>query len=597
LALGKWHLSSLDDQNGTGPFHRWPTGRGFDRWYGFHGNAMDHWHPEMFENTVASYPDKSEHYHLSEDLVDRGIDYIQDHIAAAPDNPFFMYLAFGACHFPLHAPSDDIYRKKGNYHEGYETIRDQRFKKQKEIGIVPIDTKLSPMNENVKAWKLLTEDEKKLAARGQEIYAAFLEHTDAQINRLVEFLKREEQYDDTIIMIISDNGAAPGSSPVPSIDTRRSAYMGPEPMSEKIDFIDAMGTDDSYGGSSVGWSQVSNTPLKWYKADTYGGGTRAPLIISWPHGDIPKNEICQQYHHAIDVLPSLLDMINMEYPSAINEKAVLPIQGVSFAYVLDSIDAPTRKKVQYFETLGDRAIWNEGWKAVSKHKKGEPFENDIWELYHVGEDFSETENLADRHPDKLKSLIGLWFEEAERYDILPMADNTMELYQKAVPPPRAKYLFYPGMTRLDRLSAPDIYQWNSRWNAEVDVNAQNEIGVIVASGDSGAGYEWFISDGYVYFHYVYTRRDVTTIKSNVRLSTGKRKLALEINKISGTKDEVKLFVDDELIGQGTLNEMWAIYVPNSGMRCGENQHAPISRLYSPPAKLQGLKRVTINVLM
>ena len=465
LAIGKWHLSSLDDQNGTGPFHRWPTGRGFDRWYGFHGNAMDHWHPEMFENTVAAYPNKSDNYHLSEDLVDKSIDYIQDHLAAAPDNPFFMYLAFGACHFPLHAPSDDIRRKKGKYDEGYEAIRQRRFAEQKNIGIIPSNTKLSPMNEGVKDWHLLSNDEKKLAAKGQEIYAAFLEHTDAQIDRLINYLKQEDAYDNTIIMVISDNGAAPGSSVVPAIDTRRTAYMGPESMSEKINFIDAMGTDDSYGGSSIGWSQVSNTPLKWYKADTYGGGTRAPLIVSWPNGEIPQNQICQQYHHVIDVLPTLLDMINEDYPSAVNDKIVLPIQGTSFAYAFDEIESLTRKKIQYFETLGDRAIWNEGWKAVAKHKKGVPFENDIWELYHIEEDFSEINNLADTHPDKLASLINLWFEEAERYDILPMADNTMELYQKAVPAPREKYIFYPGMTRLDRLSAPDIYQWNSRWIA------------------------------------------------------------------------------------------------------------------------------------
>lgn len=261
LALGKWHLSSLDDQNASGPFHRWPTGRGFDRWYGFHGNAMDHWHPEMFENTVAAYPDKSDNYHLSTDLVNRGVAYIQDHLASTPENPFFMYLAFGACHFPLHAPADDIRRHKGKYDKGYEITRQKRFKKQQELGIIPEGTELSPLNPNVKPWNEMNANEQKLAARGQEIYAAFLEHTDAQLQRIIDFLKEEKIYDDTIIMVLSDNGAAPGSTPTPSIDVRRISYLAPEPFDEKLANIDLMGTDASYGNSSSGWSQVSNTPL------------------------------------------------------------------------------------------------------------------------------------------------------------------------------------------------------------------------------------------------------------------------------------------------------------------------------------------------
>ncbi|MDC3253385.1 arylsulfatase [bacterium] len=597
LAMGKWHLSSLDDQNATGPFHRWPTGRGFDRWYGFHGNAMDHWHPEMFENTVAAYPEKTDDYHLSEDLAKRSIEYLQDHFAAAPDNPFFMYLAFGACHFPLHAPSDDIRRHKGKYGDGYEIARRQRFAKQKDLGIIPQDTELSPLNPNVKPWEKMTDDEKKLATRGQEIYAGFLEHTDAQLQKIIDFLKSENQYDDTIVMVISDNGAAPGSSPVPSLDVRRSAYMEKAPFEEELANIDLMGTDDSYGGSSTGWSQVSNTPLKWYKAGTYGGGTRAPLIVSWKNGNIPMNLICQQYTHVIDIVPTLIDLVNQPFPKKISEKEILPIQGTSFAYAFDQPEMPTRKEVQYFETLGDRAIWVNGWKAVTRHKQGDPFENDIWELYHVEKDFAEINNLAEAEPDKLKELITIWFEEAERYDILPMADDTFRLYREAVPARKARHVFYPKMTRLDRLSAPDIFQFNSRWKVELDLSDSKANGVILASGDSGAGYELYLKDGYLIFHYTYVRKDFSIFKSSQRIPKGENILNLVLEKTGETSGKMSFFLKDEKIGEMELPRMWEIFSPNSGLRCGENQHSPISRDYKPPFILKGLKKVTIDCEM
>ena len=595
LAIGKWHLSSLDDQNASGPFHRWPTGRGFDRWYGFHGNAMDHWHPEMFENTVAAYPDKSDEYHLSADLVDKSVEYIQDHLASTPENPFFMYLAFGACHFPLHAPIDDIRRHKGKYDEGYEVVRKRRFQKQQELGVIPKGTKLSPLNDNVKKWETMSRDERKLAARGQEIYAAFLEHTDKQLQRLIDFLKEEKIYDDTIIMVISDNGAAPGSNPVPSIDVRRISYLAPEPFEEKLANIDLMGTDASYGNSSTGWSQVSNTPLKWYKADTYGGGTRAPMIVSWPNGNLPQNQISNQYHHAIDVLPTILDFINQPYPVKIDRKEVLPIQGTSFAYIFDEPKMPSRKTVQYFETLGDRAIYVDGWKAVTRHKKGDPFEDDIWELYHVENDFAEVDNMANSAPQRLKELIAIWYQEAERYDILPMDDDTLKLYAEAVPKSRAKYLFYPKMTRLDRLSAPDIYQFNSHWKAIVDLETNQANGVILASGDSGAGFEWYIKDGILTLSYVYTRMDITDIRSSRSIPAGNHTVGLKFEKEGKESGIITFTLNGETIGEGRLPRLWPIYTPNSGLRCGENRHAPISREYEPPFELNGLKKVVVNV--
>jgi len=598
FAIGKWHLSSLADQNGSGPYDHWPTGRGFDRWYGFHGNAIDHWHPEMFENTSAAYPEKDDDYHLSTDLVDRSIAYIGDHLAATPDRPFFTYLAFGAMHFPLHAPADDIRRHRGRYDGGWDMARAARFEKQMELGIVPADTRLPPRNSDVPAWSVLSADERRLAVRGQEVYAAFIEHTDRQVGRLVAFLTAEGHYDNTIMLVLSDNGAAYGGPIEGRLDVRRDAYLGPAPIEEFLDDIDLFGSDASYPMYSRGWAQAGNTPLKWYKSDTYEGGIRSPLIVSWPNGELPEGGIHSQYHHAIDVVPTLLNMINAEQPSSFCGSSPLPVQGTSFAYSFDRPDAPTQKTVQYFETLGDRAIWVDGWKAVARHKAGENFESDTWELYHTAEDFSESMNLASEEPQRLTDLKALWRDEAERYNVLPLDDDTLKLYQQSVPPPRATYVFFPGMTRLDRLSAPDIYSWNSEFRAQLNLGSNRANGVIVAAGDSSCGYEWYLADGQVKFVYVFTRNAVYRGTSNIRVSSGEHVLALRIEKTGESSGRARLLVDGVTEDAIEMPRMWPIYAANAGLRCGENHHAPVSRDYDPPfAFSDGLERVVVDVDM
>ncbi|MXW73684.1 MAG: arylsulfatase [Chromatiales bacterium] len=595
-ACGKWHLSMLHDQNGTGPFDHWPTGRGFDKWYGFHGSAVDHFHPEMFENTTAAYPDKSDNYHLSEDLVDRSIQYIKNHLVSSSDRPFFHFLSFGATHFPLHVPDDYLQRRRGDYDMGWDVIREARFRRQKEIGIIPPETRLAPRNPTGTPWAGLTEDQQRYAARGQEVYAAFLEHTDDQLQRLVDFLKAEGQFDDTIFLLLSDNGATYGGGLVGLTDVRRSAYLGEEPFAEVLANIDLLGTEASQCEYAEGWAQASNTPLKWYKADTFEGGIRAPLIVSWPNGDIPAGEIRDQYHHAIDVLPTLLNMINEDMPDKVDGQTPLSIQGESFAYALDHAEAPTTKKVQYFETLGDRAIWADGWKAVTRHRSGTSFDEDVWELYHASEDFSETNELSEQYPDKLKELVEIWRVEAERYGVLPLEDDTLKLYQNSVPQPRATYVFYPGMIRLDRLSAPDIYEFNSQMSARVTLRDNRANGVILASGDSGGGYEWFMRDGYVHFVYVYTRNAIYRARSQRRVAKGEHVLGVRIVKTGASQGRCTLLLDDDSIGELALDEMWPIYFANSGLRCGENRHAPISREYEPPFVFdQELHRVIVDV--
>ncbi len=398
-------------------------------------------------------------------------------------------------------------------------------------------------------------------------------------------------------MVSSDNGAAGGGGSVEGIlDVRRNAYYDKETLAELADRFDALGSDDSYGMYSSGWAQAGNTPLKWYKADTYGGGTRAPLVVSWPSGKIGAGRINQQYHHVIDIVPSLFEMINKPAPEKIDDDSVLPIQGTSFAYAFDNPESPTHKRVQYFETAGDRAIWVDGWKAVTRHVAGDGYENDVWELYHTGQDFSETDDLASDNPQHLGELVELWHREARRDNVLPMEDDLFRLYEEVVPKARPRYTFYPGMTRLDRLSAPDLHSYSGTITAHVAVRSQRANGVILASGDSGAGYELFMQNGYLVFVYVYTRFERVTLRSPNRVPSSASELSLQFEKTGENSADVQLLIDDSRVASGTLPKMWQVFAPNSGVRCGENRHAPISRDYDAPFVFdQTLDRVVVKL--
>ncbi|MEL7296419.1 MAG: arylsulfatase [Pseudomonadota bacterium] len=596
MALGKWHLSSLPDQNVSGPYDHWPNGRGFDRWYGAHGNAIDHFHPEVFENTHQVRLDKQDGYHFTEDLVGRASDYVKDHIAATDDQPFFMYLAFGACHFPFHPPADYLQRERGRYDAGWDALRQSRFERQQALGILPPDTRLSASNPRVPDWQSLTAEERRVSARMQEAYAAFLKHTDDQIGRFVDMLAAEGQLDNTILMVLSDNGAASGGPVQGMLDVRRVSYMGEESLDYLVDNIDLIGTQHSQCMYAPGWGNAGNTPLQWFKGDTHGGGTRSPLIVHWPQGDIGQGQILDQYHHAIDIVPSVLEMTATKAPVSRHGKRTLPVQGDSFAYAFDAPAATTSKRVQYFETLGDRAIWSDGWKAVVRHHGDGNFEDDVWELYHTDKDFSETVNLAEQRTDKLVELVALWDAEAERHGILPMANNTFQLYKDAVPPPRRRHVFYPGMSRLDRLSAPDLYHFDATLKAGVALDSDSVSGVLLASGDGGAGYEWYLRDGFVKFCYVFTREQRFTITSQQRVGPGTQQISLDWRKTGESSARLVMHADGRRIGEGVLPKLWGVFVPNSGVRCGANHDAPISDDYIAPGTFAGvIERVIVDV--
>lgn len=587
VAVGKWHMSMVNDQDAMGPFDHWPMGRGFDHWYGFHGSAVDHFHPEVFRNQSQAYPDKTGEYHLTEDLVENAIDYVKDHRIATPDKPFFLYLGFGACHFPFHAPQGYLDKYRGKFDAGYDALREPRFRRQQELGVVPEGTQLTPRPDDIPPWSDLPEDERRFSARTQEAFAGMLSHADDQLQRFVDALEKMGELDDTILIVMSDNGAGGGYHRAGALDVRRIAYIGPETVAEKMEGLENVGTEKSSPLYSTGWSFLGNTPLKRRKGDTYEGGTKTPMIVHWPNGKLPEGQINSQYHHIIDMAPTLLEMINVDHSEVFD--------GASLAYTLDHPRSATQKSVQHYETAGDRALWAEGWKAVTLHQKGTQFEDDVWALYNTKEDFSESIDLAEQNPERLKRLIALWSREAKANNVLPLDDDLDGLYAKVAPKPRPQYVFYPGQTRLNRLTAPDIYRYDFEIIADFELASGVAEGVILASGDSAAGYELYIENGYPVFTYIFTREQRFTMRSTKPLNAKSRDLRL-IGKMSNGKGRIQMEIDGVEAGTLTLPKMWKIEALNAGIRCGENRGAPISGAYSGSNIFtQSLKSVIVNL--
>jgi arylsulfatase len=595
-AIGKWHLGPLSEATAAGPFSAWPLARGFDRWYGFHGALTDQWHPELFEDNHAVETPPRPNYHLSEDLVDRAIGFVRDHQTAAPDRPFFLYLAFGACHWPHHVPRSYLDKYRGRYDRGWDIVREERFARQKAIEIVPRNTRLAPRNPDVRAWDTLTADERRLVTRLQEAYAAFLDHTDTQIGRLVAFLDSIDRLHDTMIVLLSDNGASPEGGALGAANERKHLNYEPETVAESLAALDKIGSEWAFNHYPTGWAQVSNTPLKWYKKDTHGGGIRAPLIVSWP-SRLRESGIRTQYHHVIDITPTVLEVVGAPAPTVYQGIAQLPMHGLSMAYTFDAPEAPTTKRVQHYELLGDRALWCDGWKAVARHGKGEDFDADRWELYHVDADFSECEDLAAAEPQKLRELVDRWWAEAGAFDVLPLDDREYErVAANAEARARNRYVYYPGMARIDRLSAPYVTDRSWSVTAEVEIPSGGAEGVLLASGSRFAGYVLYVKDGRLVYEYVYSPTVRHALRSDIAVPKGPSVLRYEFRRTGPRRGRGTLSIDDRAVGAVEIPKTWPVHATTAGLTCGHDAGATVSDTYAAPFAFTGtLRRVIVEV--
>ncbi|UHA72027.1 arylsulfatase [Paenibacillus sp. 481] len=606
FAVGKWHLTPGASQSQAGPFDDWPLGRGFEQYYGFLGGATSQWHPDLVEgNRRVQQPQLPEDgYHLTEDLTERAIAYIREQRTAAPDKPFFCYLAYGATHAPHHAPQAYIDKYKGKYDKGWDETRADWFKRQQRLGIVPTDAKLPPRSPDVKAWASLSMEEKRLFARLQEAFAGFLEHTDVQIGRLFTALQEVEQWDNTVIILLSDNGACAMGGDEGAVANWHNLNGVKESLDSKLARIEEIGTPLANNHYPAGWAQVGNTPLRWYKSFVHAGGVKDPLIIHYPQLIRDGGGIRQQYHHVVDIVPTLLELTGITLPETIRGVRQEPLHGVSLAYTFAQADAPTEKQVQYYEMVGNRGIWHQGWKAVAAHESDTPFQDDKWELYHVDSDFSEVNDLAETHPEKLQELIDLWWIEAGRYGVLPLDGRSLanklkglrNARKETVGPVRRTY--YPSRVGYARTVAPDIRDKSFQIEAIVERTVIYDGGVIAAFGTRAGGYVLYIQHNRLFFHIHTPGLAQSTFISCEELPLGKIHLRLQVIKSETATGAgfIKGYANDHFIGEGKLLGLTQLGTGAGLLHIGRDSYSSVSALYTPPFAFQGtVHRVDFTV--
>ena len=627
-ALGKWHLTPTEATSAAGPYDRWPLGRGFERFYGFLGGDTHQYYPELVYDNHQVEPEKTpeEGYHLTPDLVEKAISMIADAKQVAPDKPFFMYFAPGAAHAPHHVPKDWADKYKGKFDAGWNAYREQTFRKQKEIGIIPANTVLSRHDPDVQDWDTLSADERRLYARMMEVFAGFLEHTDHYIGELIAFLKESGQYDNTIIMVVSDNGASSEGGPSGSVNEGKFFNNVPEDLQQNLAAIDDIGGPKYFNHYPWGWTHAGNTPFRRWKRETYRGGTADPFIVLWPKGIKAKGEIRQQYCHAIDMVPTVLDALGIEPPTQIRGVTQAPIEGFSLASSFDDGAAPGLHVTQYFEMFGHRSIYHDGWRAVCPWPGtsfveagmffGAPLSYDKlteldakgWELYNIHEDFAETNDLAKKEPARLIAMIGMWYVEAGKYKVLPIDSRSTARFGEERPQlavNRKKYVYYAGTQVVPSAAAPRLVNVPHRISVHASVPKGGAEGVLLSMGGNDGGFSFYVQDGKLTYGYNYVADRRFKVQSDTAVPEGEHIFSFEftptgepdIAKGKGVPANIKLLVDGKQVGSGDL----PVTIPLSlglaaGISIGSDAGSPVMTDYRPPFAFSGVvKKAQVDV--
>jgi arylsulfatase A-like enzyme len=607
MALGKWHLAPYTAYTAAGPFDHWPLGMGFEKYYGFIGGETDQFAPLLVQDNQFIDPPRREAYHLSEDLVDRAIAYIRDQQQANTGHPFFTYLAFGAAHAPLLAPKNYIDKYKGRFDQGWNKVREETYERQKKMGVIAPATVLPPANPGVQAWSELNDDQKRVYARLQEVFAGFLDHADAQIGRFIAAIDAMGIRDNTLIMLVSDNGASQEGLRDGTANTDRYRNYYPDTVAEMLPMIDKLGGPETDPHYPMGWSMAGNAPLKRWKQDVHHGGDTDPLIISWP-GHIKNVGMRRQYHHLVDIVPTLLEVTKLPAPKSVNGVQQMALPGVSMAYTFDNADASTRKKLQYYEMLGSRAIWANGWTAVTWHQKDKPWEDDKWELYDTNTDFSQANDLAAQNPVKLKELQTLWLAEAKKYNVLPLDDRRYERVADPTRPVAARaapsYTYYADTSVVHPLAAPQMLGHDHTVTAYVTIPEGGAEGILACSGGEFGGWSFYLKDGKLNYVHNYLKLSETKVTSAENVPAGKHKLSFHFAltathlKPDFSTGDVTLFVDGIKAAELKDVKMAGQYsaVTGYGLLIGRNTGTPVSHDYEMPFRFSGqLDKVTIEV--
>lgn len=617
-AVGKWHITPDDETHMAAPRDSWPLGRGFQRWYGFHGGETHQFVPWLFadNHTVAPPGAPGDGYHLSADLADTAIEYLRDLRAVDDTQRFLLWFATGACHSPHHAPAEWIARYRGQFDDGWDAWRARTHARQLELGVIPTGTELAPRPPWVPAWDALEPDDQAVAARFMECFAGFLSYTDAQLGRLIGHLERAGELDDTLVILVSDNGASAEGGEKGSINDVRLWNGLPAGRKELRARIDELGGPNVHNNYPWGWTMAGNTPLKRWKREVHEGGIADPCIVRWPAriGGAAAGSVRRQFVHAIDVFPTVLELCGIESPAVLRDVPQSRVDGTSFVYLIDDPDAPERHTTQYFEMLGSRAIYHDGWKAVTFKPMGgmysnddarladAPWDDDVWELYDKRNDFSECHDRAAEEPERLRAMIDLWWREARANDVLPLDNRPLAAILDPRPGrrrDRPRYVLSPFGAPLPEVVGPNVKNRTHRIVATVTVPDGGEPnGVIAAMGSVLGGFSFYLLDGRPHYAHNHVGRSVEHVRGEACVGAGEHEVRVELFAPGDYSAEVRLLVDGELVGEGKVATFTAarFSITGGGLTCGYDHGPAVSPDYTAPFRADfDLRDVIVEV--
>ena len=611
--IGKNHNVPDWETSVAGPYDRWPGLQGFDHFYGFVGGETNQWAPGLYRDNqpieMAVPKGKEGHYTLNDALADEAIQYIFRQKSVTPDRPFFVYYAPGATHAPHHVPREWMDRFKGQFDQGWDRYREQTYQRQLKLGVIPPETKLTPRPKEIPAYDSLTPDQKRVAARLMEAFAAFTAQTDYEVGRILDALEQVGQLHNTLIFwVVGDNGASMEGTPYGTFNEAAALGGIPGDPAFVLQHLDEIGGPKAYNHYPVGWAWAMNTPFQWGKqVASHLGGVRNPMVIAWPDRIKDRGAIRTQFHHVIDIVPTILEAAKIPQPTEVNGVKQKPIEGVSMKYSFDSTNAEGTRHVQYFEMLGNRALYKDGWIAAVRHGRlpwtvgTYDFDKDKWELYDLAQDFSEGNDLAAKYPAKLKELQDSFWVEAEKYQVLPLDDRLAERFDPTLRPSliegRSKFTYYPGTVRVPYSSAAQITNRSHTITAYVDVPPGGAEGVLVAEGGTSGGYVLYVKDGRPTYEYNYATQTRYKVAGSEALAPGPNVVRMEFHYDGGGLGKggtVVLFVNDRKVGEGRIEKSaWSRFTIED-FDIGEDTGSPVSADYASPNRYTGaLKKVEI----
>jgi len=616
--VGKWHLIPSSQETGAGPYDRWPLGRGFERFYGFLGGDTSQWNPDLvYDNHQVEPPATPEEgYHLTADLADKAIQFVADAKQVDPDKPFYLHFCPGATHAPHHVPAEWADKYKGAFDDGWEAYREKVFARQKELGVVPADAELSRHDPDVPRWDTLSADQRRLYGRMMEVFAGFLDHTDHHIGRVLDFLKSIGEFDNTLVMVISDNGASAEGGVTGTTNEAQFFNNAPEPFEESLKAIDEIGGPKHFNHYPWGWTWAGNTPFRRWKRETYRGGSCDPFVVHWPRGVEASGEVRSQYAHIIDMVPTVLELLGIESPDSVRGVTQSPLHGVSFASTLDDPGAESDHHTQYFEMLGHRAIYYDGWRAVcpwpgpSFKEAEKPFGEPIsaamlteldahgWELYNVAEDFAENHDVAAENREKLIEMIGRWYVEAGKYDVFPVDGSALARMAGEKPllgAPRDTYTYFPNTQSVPFFAAPRVLNRAHSITASVEIPDEGAEGVLLCQGTAAGGYSFFLKDGRLQYVHNWVGRELLRVQAEEPVTPGKHELRFEcepygtpdITQGHGMPSKFELYIDGKLVGAADHPYTTPFAFNPGQLTCGANPGSPITTDYSAPFGFTG----------